>query len=181
MKTARFLFTIIAFGSFTLGMSYAGEPSSQPSQPSAQQSGDNHAAGLRPADLPHGKHTAGKTESTDVKPSNPKEDTHAIAKKSQADPISAQTQSTSANKLPQPALKKATLAAKAGLTTGGLIMNKIGNQLPAKLPVGSGTTAPRPGAFRGRSDTPMAIGGSTASSAKNSAAALSGSSIKPKP
>jgi hypothetical protein len=51
MKTARFLFATIAFGSLTLGLGYAGEPSSQSS---GQDPHKNHATSVRPAGPVHG-------------------------------------------------------------------------------------------------------------------------------
>jgi hypothetical protein len=57
MKTARFLFTIIAFGSLTLGLGYAGEPSSQSS---GQDPHKNHATNVRPAGPAHGDKDQGK-------------------------------------------------------------------------------------------------------------------------
>jgi hypothetical protein len=47
MKTARFLFTIAGFGALTLGLTFAGEPSRQPSGPAASE---NHTASDCPAD-----------------------------------------------------------------------------------------------------------------------------------
>jgi hypothetical protein len=170
MKTARFLFTIVGFGALTLGLSYAGEPSSHSSE---QNPRENHTASARPAGR-----RQGNGDQMDRKPSLLHNNGHALERSSQAGPLHTQINRTLGNELHQPGLKKAATAA-----TGGLMMNKIENhhQQLARLPVGGGTTAPWPGVVRSRSATLAAIGGLTASSAKNSAAALNGAAIKRKP
>jgi hypothetical protein len=178
MKTARRFFTVLGFGALTLGVGFAGEPSQQPSE---RDSRGNHAAGVAPAGPAHGKQTPGKAEPADGKPSIPKDDSHVSVKTSPASPTGAQPKSIPAIKPPQPALNTAAPAAKAGVTTGGLMMNKTGNQPPAKLPVGSRTGVPRPGTVYGRSGIPAAIGGTTTASAKKPATALDGASFKLKP
>ena len=50
-----------------------------------------------------------------------------------------------------------------------------------KLPVGSGTTAPRPGVVQRRDTTVAALNGAKASGAKHTAAAVDGAAVKPKP
>jgi hypothetical protein len=180
MKTARCFFTMVFFGALTLLPAFAGEPSKQPS---AQDSHENHVAGDHPADPAHGRQTPEKTEATDGRTSNAADSSHAPARNSQAGRlaglVSPQPKSVPANKVPQSAPKTTAPAAKARLTTGGWIAGKTGNP-PAKLPVGSGTTAPKPGPARGRPDAPAAIGGSTASGVKQPAMALDGATLKPR-
>jgi hypothetical protein len=100
---------------------------------------------------------------------------------SMADPMNAQTKRASANELHQSVLKKAATTATAA--NAGLMMNKMGNHYepPARLPVGSGTTAPRPGVVRSRSATVAVIGGATASTARHPAAVVDGTAIMRKP
>jgi hypothetical protein len=169
MKTARFLLTIIASGSLALGLVYAGEPSSQSSERNPRE---KHATGVRPADPVHGN-----KDQMDRRSSKGNNDGRASGKSVQFGSMNTQTKHTSENELHQSGLKKAAAA------NDGLMMNKTGNHRDplARLPVGSGITAPLPGAVRGRSDTEAVLGGLAASSAKNSAAALNGAAIKRKP
>jgi hypothetical protein len=133
MKTTRFLFTIIAFGAFALGVAYAGESSAQPSE---KDSPENHAAGVAPADPAHGKQAPAKTNPTDAKPSSPKEDAHAAvppkeegrapappkeegraaARSIRASPIETRPRTTSGNNPPQPSAMSPhpTSATKSG-------------------------------------------------------------------
>jgi hypothetical protein len=178
MKTTRFLFTMIAFGVLRLGVGFAGEP---PQQPSEQDSHVNHAASVRPAGPMPGKQTPGKAELPDAEPSNTKDESPISAHNSPAGPFGPQPQSTPAIKLPQSAPKASAPSPKAGLPAVGFMRNRTEIQPPPKLPVASGTTAPKPGAVRGRSDAPAAIGGSKASGAKNPVAVLDGASFKLKP
>jgi hypothetical protein len=144
MTTARFLFTMAGFGALTLGLSFADEPSRQPSGqgPSKDQVANSHAA-------PRGQRVG-----------------------------NTQAQSASANDLHQPGLNKPVTAAK-----DGLMMNKTGNprQPLAKSPLGTGTPVPLPGVVRGRGAATASIGGWAAASAKNSAAAINGTGMRPKP
>jgi hypothetical protein len=105
----RFLLTIIACGAFSLGLGYADEASKPASD---RGSNENHAAGVSPAEPAHGKPAPGKTEPTDEKPSNPKDDSHAPVKPKEesdapaenrpAGPANPHTKSALVNKLPQP-------------------------------------------------------------------------------
>jgi hypothetical protein len=164
MKTARFLFAILGFGAVTLGMGFADEPSKQPS---GQEPSENHTTTDRPADQAHGHvQDRPKQLAKSREDSGEKRGDHTQAKRA------------SVNDLQQPGLKRAATAAN-----GGLVMNKIDNHhgQPARLPVGSGTTAPAPGVIRSRSATETAIGGLPSLSAKNSATGLNGTTIKRKP
>jgi hypothetical protein len=160
MKTARFLFTIIGLGALTLGVSHAGEPSSQSS---GEDPHKNHATSVRPADPVHG---------------NKDQMDRTSKKSSQALPINNQSKRAPVNEVHQTGLKKAATAANEGL-----MMNKIRNnhEQRARLPVGSGTTAPLPGAVHARSATVAVIGGLAASSGKHSAAVVNGAAMKRKP
>ena len=178
MKTARFLFTIAGFGALTLGLGYAAEPSRQPSEQDVHQI---HATGDHPAGPVHGKQTPSKTDPASRKLSQPKAEGRASTKRRQAGPIRLQPKSAPANALPPPALKTAAPAPKAGSGMGGSMVNKAGNQPLAKLPGVGGTTAPSPGAVRGRSATAAVLGGLAASGAKNSAAVINGTAMKSKP
>jgi hypothetical protein len=64
-----------------------------------------------------------------------------------------------------------------------LMMNTPGNHRdqPARLPMGSGTTAPLPGVVLGRGAAAASIGGLAPSSAKSSAAAINGTGMGRKP
>jgi hypothetical protein len=159
MKTTRLLFTIIGFGALTLGLGFADEPPKQLSKPEARE----NPASVRPA-VP--------------KRSQVNDDGHAPEKSSHAVPINPQHKSTPVNELHQPALRKTAIS-----PNDGLLANKAANHLeqPAKLPVGSGTTAPRPGVVRSRSVTAAVIGGPTPSNTKHSAAAIDGTAIQRKP
>jgi len=110
MKTERFFFAMVGCGALALGLSCAGEPSSQPSQ-------------------------------------------------------------------------RAVLKKPASAANGGSMMGKTGNhyEQPARLPVGSGTTAPRPGVVRSRSATAALLGGATGPGAKHAAAVIDGAAIRRKP
>ena len=205
MKTTRFLFTIVGFGALTLGLSFAGEPSIQPSAPSPTE---NHATSDRPADQAQGSPGRGKSDQTDGTHSKSKDDSRASEQSSQAGPISkamathrpnqgrpkkganrqedpsgqrvndTQTKQPSVSNLHQPGLNQAATAARDGLR-----MNTIGSQRqpPARLPVVSATTAPLPCTVRGRGAASATIGGLAASSARSSTAAINGAAIKPKP
>jgi hypothetical protein len=212
MKKARFLFTIIAFGVSTLVASPADEPSKQPSE---QDSHENHAARLRPAEPMPGNQAPGKTNPADVKPPSPNEDGHAAvlpkeqsqsaARSSQAGPTAARPKSAAGNKPPQPsaisplptsatrgalakailpaALKTAAPAGKAGLTTGGVMVNKTGSPLaqPGRLPLGDATLPPGPSGVRGRGPAAALVGASLGVSPKYPAAAAHGADPKLKP
>jgi hypothetical protein len=154
---------------------FAGEPSSQPSEPVFHA---NHTTGDRSAKPAHGNPVRAKTDQTDGNHSNPKDDGHASAKSSQAGPVNAQTKPTSGNELHQPGLKKAATAAN-----DALMKNRIANhrEQPAKLPVGSGTTASLPGVVRSRSASTAVVGGAAATNAKHSAAVVNGTDMRRKP
>jgi hypothetical protein len=152
MKKARFLFTIVAFGALTPGLSYAGEPSKPPAE---QDSHANHTNSVRPADRVAGNQTRGKTDQTDGKHSNPKDDSHASKKIGLAGPIKTEPKHAPGDQLHQPGLKKPATAAK-----DGPMMNKTGNphaQL-AKPPLGNKAVAPRPGVVRIRNAAAAVIG-----------------------
>ncbi|MGD1083962.1 MAG: hypothetical protein ABSA47_04325, partial [Verrucomicrobiota bacterium] len=121
MNTIRFLFTLIAFGSFSLGLSYADEPSRQvPMQDNKTTEHSSDSATGKPTpgktaptdgeasnpkddvltDQRPGKPTAGKTIPTDGK--LPKADGHASAKGTQPGPLNPQPKITPPTKLPQP-------------------------------------------------------------------------------
>lgn len=174
MKTARFLITIMAIGSCALGLGHADEPSKPVPR-------EDHKTSDHPADSAPGKQTPGKTEATEAKPSQPKVESHAPGKSSPAGPLNTQAKSTLGNKLSPPALNKPSPAAKAGFTMVGSMVNKTAAHPPAKFPVGSGATAPLAAPVRGRSDTPVSLGGSTTSSAKSLAGTLNGTAMKRKP
>jgi 3-keto-L-gulonate-6-phosphate decarboxylase len=152
MKTARFLFTIIAFGSLTLGLGYAGEPSSQSSERN-----------------PH------ETHATSVKVND---NGHASGKSIQAGPVNTRSKRAPVTEVHQPGLKKAATAANKGLMMNKI---RNHHEQPARLPVGGGITAPSARLARDRGAAAATIGGAAASSAKHPAAALSGADIKRKP
>ena len=165
MKTPRFLFTIIAFGSLTLGLCSAAEP---PKLPADQYPHKYHATSVRPANR----------DQTDRDHSLLHENAHTSARSGQAAPIHTQPKSPLGNVLHQPGVKKAGAAANYGLT-----INRPGihREQSAKWPVGSGTTAPTSGIVRSRSAGTAVISGVTSSSARKSAAALNGNTIKGRP
>jgi hypothetical protein len=201
MKTARFLFTLIAFGALTLRVSYADPPSKQPSQQDAHQ---NHATSDRSAIPAQGRQPPGKIDQTegrplkpknnsqdakpkenggaeDLKPkdegqhSKPKEDGRVSEKGRQAGPVK------SPGKEPQqPESKKSATAAKVGPMT-----NKSGKPREplARLPGGSEAVAPFPSR---RAAVAAALGKALdvtriTSSARNSAGALDGAAVQRKP
>jgi hypothetical protein len=101
----------------------------------------------------------------------------ALPQGSPAVPINAQPKSTPLNIPSQPVLNHAGTAAK-----GGLMMSQTGIQrtTPAKLPVGSGTTAASAGVVRSRSAGTASLGGLASVSAKNSLAVINGTAMKRK-
>jgi hypothetical protein len=165
MKTACILLTTVAFGSLTLVLCYAGEPSKLPAE---REPDKNHATSVRPAnrDQVERKHS----------PSN--DSGHATERSSLAAPIHTQIKRPPGNELHQPGLKKAGTGANAGWMN-----NRTGNhhEQPARLAVGSGGTELLPGVVRSGNAGAMTIGGVTTFSAKRSAAALNGTTIKRKP
>jgi hypothetical protein len=205
MKTPRFLFTIIGFGSLTLGLSLAGEPSRQPA---GQEPSENHTTSDRPAEQVQGKGAHDKRDQPDGKPSNSKAESHASEQSRQPGSASkalprnrlgqdhakqdairhedarnqrvdhTHTQHTPANDLQRPGASKAATAAKAGS-----MINALGNHRdqPARLPVGSGATAPLPGVVRGRGAGTASVGGLAPSSAKSSAAGINGTGMGRRP
>jgi hypothetical protein len=196
MKQARFLFTVIAIGAWTLGVSYADGPSRQPSEQAARQ---NPAASDRSA---HGSQAPGKIEQADGKPSKPKndrqnskEDGHAkdlkpkddsghskpkeegrVSEKGRkAGPVKSQGKKEP--KQPEP--KKAATAAKVGPMT-----NKTGKprEQPAKSPAGNEALAPRPGLVRTRGATAALVSRVLiTSNTKYSAGPLAGVATQRKP
>jgi hypothetical protein len=151
MKTARFLFTLMASGSLALGLGYAGEPSSQSSK---RETHENHTASDRLGGPAHGK-----MDRTDGKPSNPKVEGHA-------GPVNSQVKRTPEKEPRQLELKKAAAAA-----TEASIKKKIENQHVqlAHLLMAGGTAAATPGALRGPSATTTVIGKVRASGALDGA------------
>jgi hypothetical protein len=170
MKTNRFLLTVIGSGVLTLGLGFAGQP---PSQPSEQYPHEKHAASVHPAARRHGNTTA-----TDQKHAHFNSGGQTSERSGLAGSWNTRSQNTPANPLHPPALKQAATAANAGL-----LRNRLGNhrEAPGRLPAGKGTTAPLAGSVRGRGAAMAAIGGAAVSSAKNSAAAINGTGIKRKP
>jgi hypothetical protein len=160
MQTARFLFTIVGLGAFTLGRCLAAEPFTPPSERAPRE---NHPTGVRPADPVHGSRERREPN---------------FASSSQTGPVKPQSKRTPPHELPQPMLKKAATAAH-----GAWMMNKIQNhhEPAAKLPGNAGATAPGPGISRNRNATPAVLGGLTTASAKHSTAALDGAAVKRKP
>ncbi|MGA3179893.1 MAG: hypothetical protein ABSF38_06085 [Verrucomicrobiota bacterium] len=146
MKTKRFLFMLIAFGSLTLGLCYADDPSRQPAEPASPAkpgtSGD-HATGPAlghplPADHLHAKGN---------------HDGHLPPTNDPAGPWNHQPKPAPPNQAHQPALNRPPSGAK-----NGWIVNSIGTRQepPAKLPPGAGTVAPLPGVAVGPSaDAPV--------------------------
>jgi hypothetical protein len=178
MKMVRYLFAVVGIGILTQGSSFAGEPSGQTS---GQLPSENQTTGDRHAVSAPGSQSPGKTNKPDGKHSNPKDDNHASAKNIQAGPINVQAGRTPINNfsqnLPQPVLSQAATAAKSEL-----MMNKIANhpEPPAKLPIGSGTTAPLSGVVRSHVAAAPIIGGVATSSAKTSMVVINGTAMKRK-
>jgi hypothetical protein len=140
MKKTCFLFTVIAFGSLSLGLGHAAELSSPSSK---RETHESPAPSNRSGAPPHGK-----TGRTDAKPSKLKEDAHA-------GPVKSQVKRAPEKEPHQLELKKAATAA-----TKASIRKKTENQReqPARLVIGREATASTPGAIRGRSDTTTVIG-----------------------
>jgi hypothetical protein len=200
MKTARFLFTIIAFGALTLGLSHAGEPAPQPTEqvlrqnhpigtppqgavkprpPMEQVLHENHSTRDRSADPAHGNQARGKLDPTDKKHSSPKDDSHAAKKIRQAVAVKTEPQRTPGHQVHQPGSKKPATAAKDRLQ-----MNKTGKprQQLAKSAVGNQALPPPPGRVRSRNATAALVGRVLiTSNAKYSAGPLDGAAIKRKP
>jgi hypothetical protein len=205
MRTPRFLFTIIGFGSLTLGLSLAGEPSRQPS---GQEPSENHTTSGRPADQAQGNGARDNRDQPDGKPSNSNAESHASEQSRQPGSASmaiprnrlgqdhakqvairhedarnqrvdrSHTQRTPANDLQRPGANKAATVAKAGS-----MLNPLGNHRdqPARLPMGSGTIAPLPGVVRSRGAGTASVGGLAPSSAKSSAAVINGTGMGRRP
>ena len=181
MKTPRFLFTIIAFGSLTLGPSYADEPSKPPTGQVLRQ---KHSTSDRAADPAHGNKRRDKIDQTDGEHSNPKDDSHTVKKIGQAGPIKTEPKRAAGGQLHQAALKKAAIAAREGP-----VMNRTGNphEQLAMLPAGKEAGAPPPGLGPSRRAAAAAALGKIlgvtriTSNAKSSAGALDGAAIQRKP
>lgn len=170
MKMARLFFTIIGSGALTLGMGSAGEP---PSQPSEQDSHAKHPASVRPADR-----VRGNGDQMDRRYSKSNSGRQTPDMRGPAGSFHTQSKSLPLHQLHQPELEGVATAAN-----DGLMMNRMASHREplAKLPAGTGTTAPWSGAVRGRGAATAVLGGAKASSAKNSTAALDGAAIKRKP
>jgi hypothetical protein len=140
MKTARFLFTVMAFGSLTLGLGYAGELSSPSSK---RETRENAIASNRSGAPAHAK-----TDRTEGKPSKHEEDGHPGL-------VKPQVKRASEKEPHQLELKKAATAA-----TEATMKKKAENQheQPGKLVIAREATASTPGAIRGRSATSTVIG-----------------------
>lgn len=169
MKSARFLVTIIGLGALTLATGFAGEP---PNQTSKNNSQENPANLVRPAGRPPGNEVQADQTQAKVK-----DKARSPEKISEPVPLNSRIKRPPANELHPPVLKKAATTAN-----GGLAILKRTNRpaAPAKLPVGSGATAPTTVHVRGRSDAVAVLGGATASSANNSAAGVNGADLKHK-
>ncbi len=205
MKTPRFLFTIVGFGALTLGLSLADEPSRQPSE---QAPNENHTTSDRPAEQVQGEGAHDKRDQPDGKPSNSKAESHASEQSRQLGSASkalprnrlgqdhvkqdairhedarnqrvdhTHTQRTPANNLQRPGASKAATVPKAGS-----MINTVGNhrEQPARLPVGSGATAPLPGVVRSQGTGTASVGGLAPSSAKSSTAGINGTGMGRRP
>jgi hypothetical protein len=205
MKTRRFLFAIIGFGSLTLGLSLADEASRQPP---GQAPSENHTTSDTPADQVHGYAARDSKARPDGKPAESKADRHVSEQSSHPGSTSkaipgnrsnpdhpkpvainhedprneggnhVHTQRTPANELQRPGSSKGATVVKAGS-----MMNTLGHHRdqPARLPVGSGATAPLPGVVRGRGAGTASVGGLAPSSAKSSAAGINGTGMGRRP
>jgi hypothetical protein len=169
MKTARTLIMIIA----AFALMPAPARAAAPRQPSEKDSGGNHTTGSRPADRLHGNEEQAPRSHSQMNYNGP-----ATEKRSKTGPMSIQTKGALGFESHQAGPKKAVAALKNGLTVNKTVNHYV---QPARLPVGSGTTAPRPGLVASRSTPAAGIGGATAFSAKHPVAVLDGASIKYKP
>jgi len=174
MKTARFIFTFIGFGVFSLGLAFAGESSGQ-SHKSAPR--ENQKAGDHSVDRPPGNQAHGKAVPMDGKPSKPNGPGTISQKIGQAGPINPGPRRTLATGLPQPESSRVATVPKNGLTMN---QPENRNEQLAKPPSGRAVTASTPGVVRGRGANTASIGGLAASSARNSPRALDGATVKRK-
>jgi hypothetical protein len=208
MKTPRFLFTVVGFGALTLGLGLAGEPSSSPSAPSRQGLAEDQAASKPHAGLAQRDGERDGRDQPHGKPSKSKADGHASEQSNHTGPASKamprnrpdhnypipvgtshrdarnqQVEHTHALRTPAGDLQQPGLSKPATATRNGLMMNTQGKhrEQPARVPVGSGSSAPLPGVVRGRGATAAGIGGLAPSSARSSAAVINGTGMARKP
>jgi hypothetical protein len=169
MKKARFLFTIVAFGAWTLGVGYAGEPSGQPAK---QETRQNHAARDASGKAAQGRQERGKIDQKDGKESKPKADGHASEKggKDRAAKSGAKRPLEREPHRLEP--KKTAAAAKDGRM---MIKKATFHEPPARLAAGKQAVAPRPGVVPSRSATTSAAGGAAVAATKHPGLTLNGS------
>jgi hypothetical protein len=174
MKTIRFLFAVAGFGALTLGITFA-DPSA--SQPSGQESNENHTISDHPVDAGRDNQTLGDKDQTDKKNSPSNANNHTPEKVSQAGPTKTPPKHPSANNSSQPAsaLNKTPAVAKTGLP-----INKPASisALLNKPPTGGGTAAPGAHMFRKQTGPTASLGGLTASSIKTSTAGINGTEMQ---
>jgi hypothetical protein len=170
MRTARYYIRILGFGAFSLGLSYAGEPSGQP----AEKPPHGHAS----AGIPPGNSAEAKRDQADRPHAGTVNNSAGLAKNSATAPVIAPVKREPSSRPQPPVLNKPATAPNRGLIIDA---NSVRQELPAKLPVAAGTTAQSPVAFRGRSDLPAVLGGKPTVIAKTSVAVLDGTGMKRKP
>jgi hypothetical protein len=169
MKTRRFLFVVLGFGALTLRLSFADEPAK------ASPQHDPHDKNTMPV------HPAGPPRITGDRTDRKHFLLNAVGHdsnwNSQPRSVPGLTKRTTANGFRPPVLKKPATAANQPL------LNKPAtySMPPARLLEGREIAAPFPHGVPGRAATAATLGGLTASSAKNSTAALNGTTLKRKP
>lgn len=174
MKTTYFLFAVIGVGAFSLGISFAGPPSDQPS---GKDANENHSTGDHPADLGHGNQANGTEDQTDKKQSQSNADSHIPEKISQAGSTKTPPKHPPVNNPSRPtlALNKTPTVAK-----GGLPVNKPGSNSAqlTRPPMGGGTAVLGPGIVRKSAGPTASLGELTASSIKTSTAGINGTGMQ---
>jgi hypothetical protein len=176
MKTARFLFIMVAFGAYALRFGYAGE---SPRQPAERIARENHPISHPSAGPAHGSQERGEIDQKEEKPSKVKEDSHTPEKARQAAPVKSQVKLPSEREPHQPEFRKPSTAAK-----DGPLMNRTEKprQQSARLPAGDEALAPRPGVVRNRGATAANVGRVLiTSNARYSAGPLAGAAVKRNP
>jgi hypothetical protein len=165
MKSTHCFFACVIVGVMSIGQSIAGEPSKLPAK---HEAGEVHKTG------DHSNNRDQTARSHSLLNNN----VPAPERSTQPSLLHTQTKGALGNELHQPGSKKPGTPA-----TSGLPMNKMENRhnQAVKLPAAGGTASLGPAMSRSRSRTTAELGGLTISKARNSTAALDGSTMKRKP
>jgi len=175
MKPIPLIFAIVLSDMLSVGLGFAGEPSQHPANQGFAEK--RPGSGHPPGEL-IGHQAAGKSVPPGVNQAHFGEPSRASRINGSSVSIEGHTKHSAANNLHPPASNKTT-----AIPANGLMMNKSGSHREhlAGLSFGNGFALPSPGMVRGRAAKSDLLGGLAASSAKTSAGAINGSTMKRKP